>query len=80
MVNSLPFVLSAFKMIARPAALVAEFEGGHSDASKHILCVNLPPRALVCAAQWSWYIGAAGTGEGQLCLAAPPKRTRKSDG
>lgn len=27
--------------IARAAALVAEFEGGHSGASKHILYVNL---------------------------------------
>ncbi|KAH0356541.1 hypothetical protein KCU81_g775, partial [Aureobasidium melanogenum] len=58
--------------VARAAALVAEFEGGHSDASKHILLF----RASACTAQWSWYIGAAGTGEGLRCLAAPPTRAR----
>lgn len=66
--------------IARPAALVAGFEGGHSETSKHIFCVNLAAMALACAAQWfggwlSWR--GWNTRKGRLCLAAPPRRARR---
>lgn len=51
--------------IARPAALVAGPEGGHSETSKHMFCVNLSAMALACAAQWfgGWLVGAAGPRE-----------------